>query len=224
MFDAKGLERLLALHEKTYGLFVWLNQSLRTGRRSLTTVKTPLSFSEAAAEWIRDNASNFPERFRAGPDEREEFAHLFVSYLATSFEVADRSRQSACPGCCCCVYWIESKHLRRRDPDKKARSVAHQLKVLYLRGLAVELELPLLEAELEGFATKQKDLRPQLALATYASELQRRSRFASQGEGSLALWREIAWKEGGGPKPKFRLKVEEILKAETALKERLLQT
>ena len=45
----------------------------------------------------------------------------------------------ACPGCWCCVYWIESKHLRRRDPDKKARTVAHQLKILYLRQLAVML-------------------------------------------------------------------------------------
>jgi hypothetical protein len=54
--------------------------------------------------------------------------------------------------------------------------------------------------------------------------LERRSRFASQGEGALVLWREIAWKEGGGPKPKFRLKTDEILNAEAVLKQRLLKS
>ena len=33
------------------------------------------------------------------------------------------------------------------------------------------------------------------------------------GEGVLALWREIAWTPEGKPKPKFRLKAAEILKA-----------
>lgn len=220
MFDATRLKRLLALHEKSYGLFLWLNQRLRSGAPPLASVRDTLAFSEAAEDWLRRNEAGIPERFRPGKGEREEMAHLFVSFLATSFEVVDRAATRACPGCWCCIYWIESRHLRRRDPDKKARRDAHRLEVLYLRGLAEEAGFPRLDAELERFATDHKDLRPQLALATYVRELERRSRFASQGEGSLALWREIAWTERG-PKPKFRLKVDEILKAEAALRERL---
>jgi hypothetical protein len=221
MFDAARLKRLLALHEKSYGLFLWINGGLKTGRRSLSSVAKTLAFSDAALRWIRANDQTVPEQFRPDPTEREEFAHLFVSYLATSFEVVDRVRYS-CHGCWCCSYWIESKHLRRRDPDKKARAVGHQLKILYLRALAEELELPLLDPELERFAGDHRDLAPQLALATYVHELERRSRFASQGEGTLALWREIAWKEnGGGPKPKFRLKVDDILRAEAAIRGKL---
>ena len=222
MFDAQRLKRLLAIHDKSYGLFLWVNSGLMNRRRSLSAVAKTLAFSEAALQWIRANRAGMPEQFRPDPEEQEEFAHLFVSYLATSFEVVDRLRVS-CRGCWCCSFWIESKHLRRRDPDKKAREVARQLKVLYLRGLAEELELPLLDPELERFAADRGDLRPQIALATYARELERRSRFASQGEGTLALWREIAWKEGGGPKQNFKLKVEEILKAEAAIREKLAQ-
>jgi hypothetical protein len=29
MFDAAGHQRLLALHEKSYGLFLWLNRTLK---------------------------------------------------------------------------------------------------------------------------------------------------------------------------------------------------
>jgi hypothetical protein len=165
MFDAAGLQRLLALHEKSCGLFLWLNVSLKSGARSLSTVTKALAFSEAAELWIRDNHSNVPARFRPEAGGGEEFAHLFVSYLATSFEVVDRSMVKACPGCWCCVYWIVSRHLRRRDPDGKARRVAHQL-ILCLRKLGEELELPMSDAELEQFITDHRGLRPELALAS----------------------------------------------------------
>lgn len=221
MFEAKGLERLIRLHEKSYGLFTWLNGSLREGRRSLASVAGALAFSEAAGEWLQRNLQNLPEEHRPAPDELDEFSHLLVSYLSTSFEVVERSAVRACPGCWCCVYWIESKHLRARNPDRKARATAGELKVLYLRRLSEEAGLPFLDPELEKFVDRNRDLARELSLATYASELARRTRFASQGEGVLALWREIAWDAEGHPNRKFRLKPAEILKAEAALKARL---
>jgi hypothetical protein len=132
-----------------------------------------------------------------------------VSYLATSYEVVDGSRVRACGGCWCCVYWVGNRHLRPRNPDKKAKGVARELKILALRRMSEELGLPLVDRDFGPVLS-----RPATALVAYAAELDRRSRFASQGEGVLALWREIAWTPEGKPKPKFRLKVSEILKAE----------
>lgn len=221
MFEAKALDRLIRLHEKSYGLFTWLNDSLRRGKRSLTSVSGPLSFSDAAATWLRSNLERFPEEHRPQPDEFGEFSHLLVSYLSTSFEVVDRAMHR-CSGCWCCVYWIESRHLRARNPDRKARGTALELKVLCLRTLGEELGLPLLDGELREFIRKGKDFARDLALVAYACELARRTKFASQGEGVLALWREFAWDEQGGPRRTFRLKSAEILKAEAVLKGKLM--
>ncbi len=243
MFDKAQLVRLLALHERSFGLFTWLNASLKGGRRSLARVADALAFSEAAVEWIRANRSSLPQDFRPAEEETDEFAHLFVSYLATSFEVVDRSAVRACPGCWCCVYWIDSKHLRARNPDSKARSQGRALKVLCLGRLAEECGLPLLDRELDAWIGANRDVDGELALVTYVSELVRRTHFASQGEGVLALWREIAWEPDGGlaprsrprgaarggtaeggPKKKFRLKPEAILAAEKVVKERLARS
>ena len=209
MFDRAKLERLIALHEKAYRLFAWLNRSLKGGKRPLATVAPALAFAEAAAEWLKANRSNIPEAVRPDPGDMPDFPHLFVSFLATSFEIADRSAFRACPGCWCCIYWVDSKHLRARNPDRKARLQARRLKMLYLSGAGVK--------DAESFYARNRDLWPAITLATYVSELDRRSKFASQGEGSLALWRELAWEPGGGPKKKFKLKAEAILKAETAI-------
>jgi hypothetical protein len=129
-----------------------------------------------------------------------------VSYLSTSYEVVAGSMVRACAGCWCCVYWNGNKHLRPRNPDRKAKSVARELKVLALRGMSEELHLPLVDRDFAKLVTA-----PAVALYAYVVELDRRSRFASQGEAVLALWREIAWTPEGKPKPKFRLKVPEIL-------------
>jgi hypothetical protein len=164
-------------------------------------VSEALGFSEAAADWIRRNRSGLPE-------DLDPVSHLFVSYLSTSYEVVAGSMVRGCAGCWGCVFWDGNKHPRPRNPDRKAKSVARELKVLALRRMSEELDLPLVDRD---FA---KPLAaPAVALYAYVVELDRRSRLASQGEAVLALWREIAWTPAGKPKPKFRLRVPEILKA-----------
>ena len=61
-------------------------------------------------------------------------------------------------------------------------------------------------------------LSEQIALATYTTELIRRTEFASQGVGILALWREVAW-EGSEPKKKFRLNPKKVLAAEARIRQ-----
>lgn len=190
MLDAVRLKRVLRLHAKSFGLFRWLNDQLRRGVRPLGAVEETLAFAEAAAGWLRKNAANLPADHRPEPDEVEEMSHLFVSYVATSFEVVDQAAVRACPGCWCCIYWIRNKHLRVRNPDKKAIGEARQLKMLYLKTLAEEAGYPLTDAEVEKFYGARRDLWPAVSVASYLRELDRRSKFASQGEGVLALFRE----------------------------------
>lgn len=221
MLDRARLDRLLDLHDKTYRLFLWVNTSLRGGGRTFAAVGGALSFSEAASDWLRRNREDLPEDVRPVPDELEEFSHLFVSYLSTSFEIVDNRVVGVCGGCFCCGALKLPRHLRARNPDAKARRDAEELKRICLRRLAEDLQLPLIEADLKEFVAAHEDLRIDLATVTYAQELERRSRFASQGEGVLALWREFAWTPGGRPRAKFRLKAEDLLAAEKRLAERL---
>lgn len=222
MFERPALIRLLSLHEKSYALFRWLNGTLKSGRQTLEKVSGALSFPDAAARWIRANASRLPEEHRPVPGDLDEFSHLFASYLSTSFEVGTNIRFN-CPGCWCCGYWVTSKHLKARNPDRKAKERARKLKVIYLRQATEELRLPLLDPELEAFAKARPELAESLSLVTYVNELARRSQFSSQGEAVLALWREIAWTKAGSPKPKFRLRPDAILAAESAVREGLVK-
>ena len=61
-----------------------------------------------------------------------------------------------------------------------------------------------------------------VSMATYVYELIRRSSFASQGSGILALWREIAW-DKTAPRKGFVLKAKDVLQAETLICEKLKQ-
>lgn len=212
MFDEAELRRVLGLHEKAYRLLLWLNEGMLDGRPPLGKVAEALAFSDAALAWVRRHAAQLPEELRPADADLEPFCRLFASYLSTSFEVAE-GRRISCRGCWCCGYWNGNRHLRTRNPDKKAKGVARELKLLYLRSLAPEAEL--------GDVLARKDLAPAISLAAYAAELVRRSKFASQGEGVLALWREVAWTPAGSPNRKFRLDAAKILQAERALREAL---
>lgn len=89
---------------------------------------------------------------------------------------------------------------------------------MYLSALADELKTPRTDAEL---AALLPSFGSELAMATYAVELKRRSKLASQAEGVLVLWREFAWIPTGSPKRDFRLTARGILEAERTIVDRL---
>jgi hypothetical protein len=215
VFDKDRLDRLLELHGKSYRIFQWVNEGLFSGRRSLAGTSDALSLAEAADKWMRKNAAGFPVDLRPAPDEVDELAHLFASYLATSFEVAKGVYVNTCRGCFCCGYWQPSRHLRPRRPGRKAEADAEELQVLYVRGLSAAMELAFTDAELRAFVRNERGIREELALATYVHELGRRSSFASQGEGVLVLWRMFAWKDGR-LRRSFRLTADRALSAQEA--------
>lgn len=218
MLDADRLKRVLKLHDKSFGLFRWLNEQLRRGVRPLSAVEETLTFADAASGWLRRNLSNLPPDYRPEADEVDEMAHLFVSYLGTSFQLVDQAAVRACPGCWCCIYWIRNKHLHVRNPDKKAMSEGRALKMLYLKNLAEEAGYPLTDAEVEKFYAARRDLWPAVSVATYLRELDRRSKFASQGEGVLALFREAIHEASGRADGRDQFKPKDGVEAEASLR------
>ncbi|MHA2277533.1 MAG: hypothetical protein ACXAC2_17275, partial [Candidatus Kariarchaeaceae archaeon] len=108
----------------------------------------------------------------------------------------------------------EAMHFKVRNPTKKSKSTAKQLKVLYIKSLVQELNLDQPISDTEGWINKQDELLDDISLVTYAHELIRRSKFASTGEAVLVLWREIAWEEGKRLNKKFRLNANKIIQAQ----------
>lgn len=224
MFARDEIERVVALQQKSYRLLQWARDSLRSGTLHFSNVHSAMSLSDAAREWIEKSRDGLPADTRPDRSDLNAFAHLFVSYLTTSFEMVEQPGQRlvSSSGCYCsfCAYLVSANHLRVRQPDKKAQQKARQMKDLYLSALATETGVSLPYAEMEKLLA-DPSLKEDIAFATYGRELLRRSEFASQGEGVLVLWREFAWDQRGKLKKNFELSAERILQAEAAIVERL---
>ncbi len=222
MFDTNELEKTIDLHQKSYNLFMWLNNKLKEfGRKSKSKAHTlfeeaheKVSFYKGAYLWIEKHYNEFPIETRPDKADLETFAHLFTSFLTTSFQVIKKIKVSDGCNCPFCTFFYDVTAFQVRNPNKKAKESAQNLKIRYLEQLCRDEKIDEVPPNLGDWIQANPNIHYDIALATYAKELIRRSQFASQGEGILALWREIAWKNNRLD-PKFNLKANSIIKAES---------
>ncbi len=192
---------------------------MNAGTLDVSTIASATAFYPVAHAWIISNRANFLNDARPEPSETETFAHLFVAFLTTSYKLSDNSLVSDAPKKRVpeqyAHYFKPASLLQVRTPDKKAHVSAREMKDLYLVGLAIDLGVELPYAERERLMLAPV-LGRAVSYAMYGRELLRRSKFASQGEGVLVLWREIAWTPGpnGILNKRFTLSADAILQAE----------
>ncbi len=220
MFDPQELAETVDLHQKSYELLRWVGKNLRSGTLDFGVTHHAVSSFEAAREWILRHWHNLPASVRPAESQLDSFTHLFSSYLMTSFTLVEKPKRkliSYC-GCYCsyCSYLGRADQLQVKTPSKGARRSAEGLKRVYLNALAEENGRTLTGPQLEGLLN-DPELQQILALATYGHELIRRTKYASQGEGVLALWRQFAWNKKGSPKAKFKLDADDILQSERSV-------
>jgi hypothetical protein len=215
LLEINELQKVIQLQEKSYMLLTWVNQRLKKKAKNLfSTMHEAMSFFDSSLDWIKTHYSELPQNAQPPQEDLEAFAHLFSSYLTTSFEVGDKIYLGDGCSCMFCSFLIEAMHFKVRNPKKKSKKAANQLKILYIKSLIQEinLEQPLLD--IEGWIEKQSGLSYDISLATYGHELIRRSKFTSTGEAVLVLWREIAWEDGKRLNKKFRLDAKKIIQAQ----------
>lgn len=218
MFSRETLARVIDLQQRSYDLLTWMNDALKKGNLRFTTAHGAISLPSAAQEWLERHLLNIPEAARPDLKDLGAFAHIFSSYLATSFSVTEKPRRVSSDGCYCewCTYVLSLPHLKVRSPGPKARRDASRLKRLLLESLGAALGDRVPTSVLDALLS-DRELAEDISYATYARELLRRAEFASQGEGVLVLWREIAWTPEGRPKKKFKLSADRALQAEAAI-------
>src|SRR5580700_4800690 len=90
MMDRIETERVVALQMKSYRMLRWLADTVSSGRLDFNTLHGSMEFAEAAREWIGRNMASIPSDTRPDTDDLDEFAHLFASYLNTSFEIVQQ--------------------------------------------------------------------------------------------------------------------------------------
>lgn len=222
MFDRDHVEEILDLQRRSYALLRWIDAKVQDGTLPIGSLHGALDASTAAIEWLSRNAASIPTSVRPPEGKLEKFAHLFASYLVTSFEIAAKKKVRAACGCELCSYLVAVPNLKVRAPSAADERIAEEVKLDCLEALALEEGAALFRTELERFVGANADLNRPIAIVAYVRELDRRSTYRGQGRPVLALWRQFAW-QNGRPTRNFELTADEVLHAQEAIRERLRQ-
>jgi len=222
MFSDPAIRRALDLHQRSYSLLIWMGDAIRRGFVRFDAAHSYSTLPVAALAWLESHYSDFPAAARPAREDLPEFCNLFTTYLESTFDLVRNPGQrlySPDAHCFCpmCSWLVDVPHLRPKKVTPTDKKRARALQVDLLRALAAEASLNLPGETLVDDPT----LREDLAMATWARVLLRRLEGISEGAATLALWRRFAWSVQGSPKPKFRLKPEDILAAEQSLLARL---
>jgi hypothetical protein len=223
MFDVDEVETVLELHRRTYRLILWVGNAIERGFIPFEKAHEYSTVIESAEAWLDQHYLDLPTDAR--PAERSgvglrPYANFLISYLQASFELDSYpgSRVVSRNGCYCsfCRRLESASHLSTKKLRPKDKEAAQTLKQKYVTRLAEEHGRDLGVAEVESLL-RDDELDRDAALTAYTSELLDRSRGVKSTPAVLALWREIAWNKQGSPNHKFRLRTQDIVKAERRL-------
>jgi hypothetical protein len=145
------------------------------------------------------------------------------TYVTTSFDVVEQPGILVSPGGCgcpcpMCARITNASHLQPKTLSRSDKQRAMDLMVGRILALADEhnLEITPLRA-VDVISTDAT--RRSAAYSTYGYWLIQRLDGYTDGSAVLALWREIAWSRMGSPIQGFRLRLEDVVNAETAIVE-----
>lgn len=225
MLKLEEVARAVRLQQKAYKLLRWCQDTLPVVVWPTHTSEAEIDERAAVGAWIRDNLDRIPEAIAPAPDEVDDLAGVFASFLTTSFAVDGDPPMRLIPvrlisnsGCSCpvCTRLARAPHLRAKNLTSGDKHHAARMKLAVLLDLAAERGLPLTkEAALEKLSSS--DFSERAALVTYARQLLARMAGDPGDPAILALWREFAWTRTGAPKKGFQLSAADILRAEQDL-------
>jgi hypothetical protein len=193
--EQEEVASVLELQRKAFDLLLWIGKSAASQPMLLSGESVEsLKYAASCRAWIERMTGSFPVALRVEEKDLEAFSYLLSAFFSTSFRVEESKF----------VHYdseIESyktgtrRRLVANPPlSKAARQKAEQssrnLQLIALEELAIENNIDLSNPQLQVLV-ERPDLAQPLSLWSYAHELVRRSRFASQGAGVYALWRAL---------------------------------
>jgi len=202
------LNHVLHLQAIAYRIILWLNeQAWRDSRRLNTAEIEAIRFGSSCVKWVERMHGELPPELRVNQADWPALANLIAAFLQTSFS-CQTSRQR----------WDGPRvpQLVACGEVRKARTEAIQLEQISLKVLAEDAGITT-DHDRIMLVVNDPAKRDDLVLWSYAVELVRRSRFASQGHAVHSLWKQL------DPKARRNLKAEDIWAARSRLLATLLE-
>lgn len=206
--DMNELNHVLQLQGIAFRVILWLNgQAARDPRRLSPIEIGRIRYGTSCLEWVEHVAGELPQELRVDRKDWPALGNLIAAFLQTSF----RCRMTR-------VRWDGPfvPQLVAYGKVRRARTEAVELERISLKMLMEDAGLP---ADHDRVTRVLHDLarRDDLVLWSYAVELVRRSRFASQGHAVHYLWKQL------DRRARRHLRVQDIWSARLRLLEALLE-
>jgi len=220
MIAQTDIEFALSIQERSFKLLQWLSKAVRDGFVPIVLAHDVAGAGAAAKYWLQRQALSLPHACRPTEEEMDAFANFFGTYLETSFDLDEKSRQRAVSQCGCycafCCRIVESRNLRTKTLSAQDKKRATKLRLRRLEELALESGIVFREEVAHSILGTETN-RLDTSISAYASALLERIKGFSEGPAVLALWRDFAWHRSGAPIRNFKLHAKQILDAETRL-------
>jgi hypothetical protein len=220
MFVRDEVSQAVDLHRRSYNLIKWLSSAMSRGFIKFNRAHEYMDQNEAAKEWIESHLLNLPPNCRPESDDLAQFARFFATYLTTSFDLIEKPGAQLTSGCGCycsfCAYAVAAPNLKTKKLYRRDKERARKLKLFALKQLALERQTHLDDKQ-AAMLIDSPETAESVSLIAYGQQLVARTRGITEGPAVLALWREVAWNNKGAPKKNFQLEVEDILRAEESI-------
>lgn len=202
------LSHVLHLQAIAYRIILWLNeQAWRDARRLSTSEIEKIRFGTSCREWVERVHGELPQELRVNQADWPALANLVAAFLQTSFTCHTTRQRWDGP---LVPQLVACGEVRR------ARTEAVELERISLKVLAEDAGI-VADHDRITHVVNDPAKRDDLVLWSYAVELVRRSRFASQGHAVHSLWKQL------DPKARRKLKAEDIWAARSRLLSTLLE-
>lgn len=186
--NKQELENVLDLHRKAYAALLWIGQQARQHPASVSVeIAEELQNVADCERWTRRHRCDLPANARPAEADMSAFARLLTSFFQTSFHMEQASDEKQ-PG----VQLVRGlgQTSVNRKAKKRDRKTVKDLEILAIKALMEDASI-----ELSYGATidliDDPAVAADLALWSYACELQRRCHFASQGRAVHRMWQDM---------------------------------
>ena len=187
--NKQELEKVLELHRRAYAALLWIGRQAQQHPQSVSAEVTEELRKAADCErWTKRHRCDLPANVQPAEADVSAFARLLTSFFQTSFHMEQTSGED----------WQGVELVRgvrdtslKRKAKKRERKTVKDLEIIAIKALLedVRIELPH-EAIIE--LIDDRAVASDLALWSYACELQRRCHFASQGPAVHRMWLDMS--------------------------------
>ena len=217
--DSNRIAHAVDMQQRSYKLLQWMAAAVKNGFISFGTAHDYSNLPDAAAGWIAGHYNNIPDNARVSLDDLPEFTAFFSTYLQNSFDlIASPGKQLYSPDAHCfcpmCSWLVDAPNLKPKKLTTADKRRANKMRANAVSQLAIDNSVAV-SANSISELLDDTNIHSQLSLLAYGHDLLQRLNGIANGPAVLSLWRGFAWNENGSPKPKFQLKADMIMDAES---------